>query len=269
MTHMPRDMPMHEAHHLETGLFPLHFQKQLLAYYDESIAYMCDTSEDYSTLQNHFTAIDLKHGDKPDEPDEMNTDSHVLAALVMDDYDHQDPSSQVFSNVNFRDTLDAEGRIREAGLLLEVPANQVQQAVVYAQERIRSYEVQQNERYVLHRPSDMTEVTNLLLRAPATEADVRAARQFESKCYNHACASGPTSHPPVTEVSAPAFLGTTHKLEVPTTAEPAAAASTTPTPVNLVKAVPKTPPPTLLPPPEPQPAEQVAAPGVDRNRGIT
>eukprot|EP00971_Amphidinium_carterae_P322382 6407351-Amphidinium_carterae.3 len=68
----PRDMPTHVVHHLEvrdlptlprnldwcfpelnmyaqTGLFPLHFQKQLLAYYDESIAYMCDTREDYRT----------------------------------------------------------------------------------------------------------------------------------------------------------------------------------------------------------------------------
>eukprot|EP00971_Amphidinium_carterae_P179690 3563761-Amphidinium_carterae.1 len=87
----------------------------------------------------------------PDAPDEMNTDSHLLAALVLDDYDHRVPSNQVFPNVNFRDTLDAEGRIREAGLLMGVPANQVQDAVVYAQERVRSQEVQQNERYVLHR----------------------------------------------------------------------------------------------------------------------
>eukprot|EP00971_Amphidinium_carterae_P179691 3563761-Amphidinium_carterae.2 len=32
----------------------------------------------------------------------------------------------------------------------------------------------------------------------------------------------PTAHPPVSEMSAPAFSGTAHKLEVPTPAEPAA-----------------------------------------------
>eukprot|EP00971_Amphidinium_carterae_P093465 1849843-Amphidinium_carterae.1 len=44
----PRDMPTH------TGMFPLHFQKQLMTYYDESIAYMCDTKDDYRKMQNHF-----------------------------------------------------------------------------------------------------------------------------------------------------------------------------------------------------------------------
>eukprot|EP00971_Amphidinium_carterae_P350650 6491669-Amphidinium_carterae.3 len=91
-----RDMPTHVVHHLEvrdlptlprnldwcfpelnmyaqTGLFPLHFQKQLMAYYDESIAYMCDTREDYRTLQNHFTAVDNKHG----EPDNFDVPSQV------------------------------------------------------------------------------------------------------------------------------------------------------------------------------------------------
>eukprot|EP00971_Amphidinium_carterae_P025729 507652-Amphidinium_carterae.2 len=64
----PRDMPTHVIHNIEvrdlpslprnldwcfpelnmyaqTGLFPLHFQKQLIAYYDESIGDMCDNKE--------------------------------------------------------------------------------------------------------------------------------------------------------------------------------------------------------------------------------
>eukprot|EP00971_Amphidinium_carterae_P152257 3017731-Amphidinium_carterae.2 len=47
----------------------------------------------------------------PDEPDEMNLEPHLLAALVMDDYDNRTPPDQVFPNIPFRETLNMEGRI--------------------------------------------------------------------------------------------------------------------------------------------------------------
>eukprot|EP00971_Amphidinium_carterae_P282587 5610049-Amphidinium_carterae.2 len=46
----------------QTGMFSLRFQKQLMTYYDESIAYMCDTKEDYRKMQNHFEALDVDFG---------------------------------------------------------------------------------------------------------------------------------------------------------------------------------------------------------------
>eukprot|EP00971_Amphidinium_carterae_P018359 362094-Amphidinium_carterae.1 len=149
----------------QTGMFPLHFQKQLMTYYDESIAYMCDNKEDYRKMQNHFEGIDVNYNcpdtldvpsqvqvdwsrwahertvnagylpedshkwllerdldwkavvkgmpppmirnqfsspdglfaqnwPNPDEPDEMRTESHLLAAIVMDDYDNRIPTDQ-------------------------------------------------------------------------------------------------------------------------------------------------------------------------------
>eukprot|EP00971_Amphidinium_carterae_P172828 3425918-Amphidinium_carterae.2 len=130
----------------------------------------------------------------PDAPDEMNVDSHLLAALVMDDYDNRIPSDQV----------------------------QVQAAVTYAHERVETQNVQDNERYVLHRPSDIVEVSNILLRAPASEADVRAAANLGVDVTTMHVSVDPTAHPPVSEMSAPASSGTAHKLEVPTPAEPVA-----------------------------------------------
>eukprot|EP00971_Amphidinium_carterae_P322381 6407351-Amphidinium_carterae.2 len=109
------------------------------------------------TLRRQFASPDGLFPQNWPDPDEMNTDSSP-----MDDYDNRVFSNLVFPNVNFCNTLAAKGRICEAGLLLHVPADQVQEAVVCAQERGRSQEVQQNERYVLHRPSDMDEVPNFV-----------------------------------------------------------------------------------------------------------
>eukprot|EP00971_Amphidinium_carterae_P280095 5560221-Amphidinium_carterae.1 len=44
------------------GMFPLNFQKELMTYYDKSIAYMCDTPEDYRKMQHHFKKIDVEYG---------------------------------------------------------------------------------------------------------------------------------------------------------------------------------------------------------------
>eukprot|EP00971_Amphidinium_carterae_P155344 3080872-Amphidinium_carterae.1 len=106
-------------------------------------------------MRNQFDSPDglfPQNWPDPDEPDEMRTESLLLAALVMDDYDNRIPTDQVFPYVPFRETLDAEGRIREAGLLMGVPSAQVETALVFAQERVRSRIVQQNECFILHRP---------------------------------------------------------------------------------------------------------------------
>eukprot|EP00971_Amphidinium_carterae_P290385 5765668-Amphidinium_carterae.1 len=83
----PRDMPTHVVHNLEvrichaiwtgvTQMFPLHFQTQLMTYYDESIAYMCDSKEDYRKMQNHFEGIDVNFGcpDTLDVPSQVHMD---------------------------------------------------------------------------------------------------------------------------------------------------------------------------------------------------
>eukprot|EP00971_Amphidinium_carterae_P015293 301709-Amphidinium_carterae.1 len=80
----PRDMPTHVVHNIEVrdlpmlprnmdwcypelnmcaqiGMFPLSFQKKLFDYYQASIAHMCDTSEDYRKLQEHFEGLDVRH----------------------------------------------------------------------------------------------------------------------------------------------------------------------------------------------------------------
>eukprot|EP00971_Amphidinium_carterae_P126972 2515720-Amphidinium_carterae.2 len=231
----PRDMPTHVVHNLEvrdlpslprnldwcfpelnmyaqTGVFPLHFHKMLVAYFDDSIVYMCDTKEEYAKLTDHFRALDLRHGvpdnydvpsqvhvdwarwahertvnegylqedsykwllmkeltladvvkgmppptmrnqfqsphglypqnwPDPDAPGELNTDAHMMAALVMDDYDHRIPIEQVFPFVPFHEVLDPAGLIREAGLLMAMPDADVQAALTYAQERLRIQEL--------------------------------------------------------------------------------------------------------------------------------
>eukprot|EP00971_Amphidinium_carterae_P024499 482823-Amphidinium_carterae.1 len=170
----------------QIGMFPLNFQKELMTYYDESIAYMSDTAEDYRKVQQHCATMDVPYGSPddleipsqvrvdwsrwahertvnagyasdasqkwllerdldwkvlgkgnppltlrhqfdtpdglfpqnwpdPDEPDEMNFESHLFAALVMDDYDNREPT-------------DHEGRLREAALNLGIPINRLDAA---------------------------------------------------------------------------------------------------------------------------------------------
>eukprot|EP00971_Amphidinium_carterae_P140100 2776199-Amphidinium_carterae.1 len=318
----PRDMPMHVVCNLEvrdlpslprnldwcypelsmyaqTGMFPLHFQKQLYDYYNESIAYMCDKPEDYNRVKDHFHVIDLKHGPpddlvipaqvrvdwgrwahertvnagyqqeesqkwllerdlhwkaivkgdpplemrqqfnspdglfpqnwpEPDEPDEMDYESHLVAALVMDDYDNHVPSGQVFPNVPFRETLNAEGRSRETALLLGLQRAQLDTALTYAQERAHTVMVQANERFVRHVPSEVQqarEAREILLRVAPTVADVRTAAQLGITTTTMQVSIDPSVHPPVAEVSAPPFSGPPHKLVVETPNDSASSAS--------------------------------------------
>eukprot|EP00971_Amphidinium_carterae_P167295 3315060-Amphidinium_carterae.1 len=175
-----------------------------MTYYDESIAYMCDTPEDYRKMQHHFEKIDVEYGcpntleapsqvilnwsrwaharalnagcfrgdsykwllekevnvrslemDKPsfmkrhpvdtpdglfpqnwlepEEPDEMRTEAQLLAALVLDDYDHRASTDFVAPNVPVYEELDVEARIREAGLWFELPSTQVEAALTHTQ----------------------------------------------------------------------------------------------------------------------------------------
>eukprot|EP00971_Amphidinium_carterae_P138409 2742684-Amphidinium_carterae.1 len=201
-------------------------------------------------MRNRFSSPDglfPQSWPDPDEPDEMRTDSHLLAALVMDDYDNRAPTDQVFPNVPFSATLDVEGRIRE------MPSAQVESALTYAQDRRRIQEVQDNELYVVHCPSDLIAGQDVLLRVNPIEANVRTAARLGVQTTTMQVSIDPTVHPPVSEVSAPAFSGAARKLEAETPVEPVpatAAAAAAAAPVSIppvTKAVPKTPPPTLLP----------------------
>eukprot|EP00971_Amphidinium_carterae_P191578 3801646-Amphidinium_carterae.2 len=164
---------------------------------------------------------------EPDEPDEANYESHLLAALVMDDYDNQVPSDQKEESWRPRSYLECKGpswkqlspSLRNVG---------------------RTLNVQANERFAHHVPSEVQrvrEAREVLLRVAPTEADVLA------------------------EVSAPAFSGPPHKLEVETRNESASAASTAEVPATtespVTKAMPKSPPTNILPPqPIPQSTSQ-------------
>eukprot|EP00971_Amphidinium_carterae_P352225 6492495-Amphidinium_carterae.2 len=62
-------------------MFPLSFHKELYDYYNESIAHMCDTPEEFRLLQQHFEAIDVKCGspNAMDVPMIVQTEWHKWA----------------------------------------------------------------------------------------------------------------------------------------------------------------------------------------------
>eukprot|EP00971_Amphidinium_carterae_P050231 989795-Amphidinium_carterae.2 len=57
----------------QTGQFPLHFHKKLIAYFDESIAYQCDSNAETRSLREHFAEMDSEYG----FPHRLPTDVHV------------------------------------------------------------------------------------------------------------------------------------------------------------------------------------------------
>eukprot|EP00971_Amphidinium_carterae_P311578 6192714-Amphidinium_carterae.2 len=182
----------------------------------------------------------------------MNVDSHLLAALVMDDYDNRVPTDQVFPNIPFRDTLNAEGRLREVGLNLGIQRAQLETALTYARERVAVLDVQRNERFARHVPSEVLEGRDVLLRVDPTEEDMRMAAVLGVNTTTMQVNIDPTVYPPVAEVSAPAFSGPAHELvvEEPKESGPAAASATEPatTTPTVTKATPKSPPANILPP---------------------
>eukprot|EP00971_Amphidinium_carterae_P079783 1578533-Amphidinium_carterae.2 len=150
----------------------------------------------------------------------------------MDDYDNRVPTDQVFPNVPFRETLNAEGRLREAALNLGIPRAQFDTALTYALERMVVLEGQ-----------------DVILRVNPTEEDMRMANVLGVNTTTMQVNIDPVVHPPVAEVSAPAFSGPAHKLvaEDPKESDPAAASASEPT-IAVTKATPKSPPANILPP---------------------
>eukprot|EP00971_Amphidinium_carterae_P311577 6192714-Amphidinium_carterae.1 len=59
--------------YVQIEMFPLNFQKELMTYYDESIAHMCDSPEDSRKLQHFFTTMDVPYG----SPDDLIVPSQV------------------------------------------------------------------------------------------------------------------------------------------------------------------------------------------------
>eukprot|EP00971_Amphidinium_carterae_P146976 2912637-Amphidinium_carterae.1 len=119
--------------------------------------------------------------------------------------------------------------------MLGVQRAQLETALTYAQERATTLNVQRNERFARHVPQEVLEGRDVLLRNDPTEADVRMAdiRMAATLGVNTTTMQvsiDPTVHPPVAEVSAPAFSGPPHKLEVekPSESESAAAPASVP-----------------------------------------
>eukprot|EP00971_Amphidinium_carterae_P118649 2350610-Amphidinium_carterae.1 len=174
----------------------------------------------------------------------------------MDDYDNQTPPDQSFPNVPFRDTLNLEGRILEASIIYGLQRSQIDTALNLAQERERVVEVQANERYVHHVPEDVSRqrrAREILLSATPTEADLRVAERLGIQTTTMHANIDPNAFPPVAELSAPAFSGPPHKLEVETRDDSTPAASTTRASDVAESAVPKATP--KAPPPDIQPSE--------------
>eukprot|EP00971_Amphidinium_carterae_P199445 3958193-Amphidinium_carterae.2 len=63
----------------------------------------------------------------------------ILAALVLDDFTNRPVGSQENTQGPGSEELDAEARIREAGLWLELPCTQVEVALTHAQELVPEY----------------------------------------------------------------------------------------------------------------------------------
>eukprot|EP00971_Amphidinium_carterae_P244077 4846504-Amphidinium_carterae.2 len=112
--------------------------------------------------------------------------------------------------------------------------------------------VQRNERFARHVPHEVLEGRDVLLRVDPTEEDMRMANILGVNTTTMQVNIDPNVHPPVAEVSAPAFSGPAHKLvtEDPKESESAAASASVPTTATptVTKATPKSPPANILPP---------------------
>eukprot|EP00971_Amphidinium_carterae_P185191 3677650-Amphidinium_carterae.2 len=113
----------------------------------------------------------------------------------MDDYDNRTPADQPSPYADFNATLTLEDSFRQAGLHLGV----------------------------IHRPrsAENLRAAEILLRVNPTESDLSAAASMGVDVTSMNVNVDPNVHPPVSQVSAPAFSGTGRKLEP---AEPSAAA---------------------------------------------
>eukprot|EP00971_Amphidinium_carterae_P081064 1603902-Amphidinium_carterae.3 len=78
----------------QTGLFPLHFHKKLIAYFDESIGYQCDSNAEARSVREHFAELDSKYGTPNDLviPTEVHVNwcRWVHAQTVNDGYASED-----------------------------------------------------------------------------------------------------------------------------------------------------------------------------------
>eukprot|EP00971_Amphidinium_carterae_P304141 6044151-Amphidinium_carterae.1 len=114
-----------------------------------------------------------------DDPSEAHRDSHLIAALIMDDYDNQTPSDQVFANVPFAQTLDLRGRILEASVVYGLQPEQIDTALEHTQVREREVTAQANERFVHHALADLAcrqRAQEVLLTVSPNDADFQVLK---------------------------------------------------------------------------------------------
>eukprot|EP00971_Amphidinium_carterae_P081063 1603902-Amphidinium_carterae.2 len=144
----------------------------------------------------------------------------------MDDYDNRTPTDRPFPYADFNATLTLEESIRQAGLHLAVPPVHVDAALTYAFEQANRRTVDDQENYVIHRPrsAEAIRASEILLQVNPTETDFNRATTMGVEVTSMNVNVDPNVHPPVSQVSAPAFSGTGHKLEAASAAEPSAAA---------------------------------------------
>eukprot|EP00971_Amphidinium_carterae_P023991 473485-Amphidinium_carterae.1 len=142
----------------------------------------------------------------------------------------------------------------EASSLYGLQRTQLDTAIRLARERERVVNMQASERFVHHVPEDVERqrrAREILLNVAPSEADFRVAARLGINTTTMHANIDPNEFPPVTEVSAPAFSGPPHKLEVETRDNSASAASTTrvsdANEPAMPKAMPKSPPPVILP----------------------
>eukprot|EP00971_Amphidinium_carterae_P209904 4163725-Amphidinium_carterae.1 len=198
---------------------------------------------------------------EPDEDiSEAQRESHIVAALIMDDYDNRVPSTGVFPDVPFQQTLNLEGRILEASVVYGLQPDQIGSALNQAHGREVEIDVQANERFVRHSPAQLArqqQAREILLNVSPTAADFHVADQLGIPTRTMHANIDPSQFPPVAEVSAPAFSGPPHKLVQEQQDAPTSTALSSQSSENAVSAQtkaepkPKAAPKSLLRPEEP------------------
>eukprot|EP00971_Amphidinium_carterae_P120540 2388639-Amphidinium_carterae.1 len=108
-----------------------------------------------SVIRDRFESPDGLFPQKwpgPDGESEAQRESHVVAALIMDDYDNQTPSDLAYTNVS--QAMNLEGRLLQASTVFGLQPDQV---IEHVQRRGIEVNIQDNERFARHVPAEVTQ----------------------------------------------------------------------------------------------------------------
>eukprot|EP00971_Amphidinium_carterae_P012502 246025-Amphidinium_carterae.1 len=205
-----------------------------------------------SVIRDRFESPDGLFPQKWPEPDgesEAQRESHVVAALIMDDYDNQTPSDLAYNQVS--QAMNLQGRLLQASTVFGL---QPEQVIEHVQQRGIEVNIQANERFARHVPADVTQQRmsrEVLLSVSPSESDLQAIEHLGIQATTMHADIDPSQFPTVTEVSAPAFSGPAHKLTPETHDAAPSSASASQITENPETAAPKT---MSLPKPKAAPA---------------